>query len=236
MDEVWLDISGYEGIYQISNLGRVKSLERVVVGGNGGKRFLAEKILKVGSDRYGYQQIQLSNGGVRKCHRIHVLVASHFLGNDDPEKIEVHHKDHDKKNCHVSNLEWVTKSHNQKESARFYGRLVTKECLDCGKTYESIRSNISKYCSTKCRNNALITSCKPSKEELLKLVTSQTMISVGKKYGVSDNAVRKWCIEYGLPSSKKEIKAFLSPPVEPVLQRRRKQRHLWYRETLHLFT
>ena len=101
--EVWKDIEGYEGKYQVSNEGRVRSLYD-----RGVKR---EKILSLLNHNCGYLVITLSLNGVHKRYLVHRLVAMAFI--DNPNGYEfVNHKDENKKNNNVENLEWCTKSYN----------------------------------------------------------------------------------------------------------------------------
>lgn len=113
--EIWNDIDGYKGKYQVSNLGRVKSLYHVVIRKNGHPMPINEKILKPGVSSNGYFTIVLAKNGNKNTRTIHRLVASHFIENIDNKK-EVNHKDGDKLNNRVSNLEWVTPSQNIKHS------------------------------------------------------------------------------------------------------------------------
>lgn len=102
-EEIWKDIEGYEGLYQISNFGRVKSFPRL------GAR-LKEHILKV-TNNNGYMRLSLAKNKTRKYFYIHVLVAKAFIPN--PNKYpEVNHIDENKSNNHVDNLEWCNKSYN----------------------------------------------------------------------------------------------------------------------------
>lgn len=110
-NEMWKDIIGYEGLYQISNLGRIKSLERKVRHNYGGLRIVPEKILKPSPDGDGYLYISLSKEGKKKNPKIHKLVAYHFLENPD-NLPQVNHLDEDKNNNRLSNLEWCTCLHN----------------------------------------------------------------------------------------------------------------------------
>lgn len=102
--EQWKPIEGTDGKYEVSNLGRVCT---------NGKRPGVLTLTKQKSG-YRYAMIQLSNGKQKNC-RVHRLVAEHFLPNPDNMK-EVNHKDGNKDNNHVSNLEWCTRSHNVKHS------------------------------------------------------------------------------------------------------------------------
>ena len=110
MKEIWKIIEEYPD-YMISNMGRVKSLERNVVKGNGGLYKIEEKILKSIKKRDGYLQINLSKEGKQKTCLIHRLVASTFL--DNPNNFfEVNHIDEDKTNNRVDNLEWCSREYN----------------------------------------------------------------------------------------------------------------------------
>jgi uncharacterized protein YjiS (DUF1127 family) len=113
MTEIWKDIKGFEGKYQVSNIGRVRSLDRVSQEFRYGKKVpinLKGKILKGSKrkDKSGYKTVSL---GAKKVREIHRLVAEHFL--DKPNyKCEVNHIDFDKYNNCVSNLQWVTRRSN----------------------------------------------------------------------------------------------------------------------------
>lgn len=101
--EIWKDIIGYEGLYQVSNLGRVKSL------GNGKSK--KEKILKQGTNSCGYYQIKLYQNGKYKTYKIHRLVAQTFLDNPN-NYYSVNHRDENKQNNCIENLEWCTQEYN----------------------------------------------------------------------------------------------------------------------------
>ena len=110
--EIWKDIQGYEGIYQVSNLGRIKSLERIVTNNkHGGVRIVEEKILTPTDNGNGYKIIGLQKPKQRKNFYIHRLVATAFIPN--PKNFGyVNHKDYNKSNNNVSNLEWCTQKEN----------------------------------------------------------------------------------------------------------------------------
>ena len=107
MLEIWRDIKNYEGIYEVSNLGRIKSISR-----NG--TIKENRILKP-NKVMGYSQVGLQKYGTRKYKKIHRLVAEAFIPNPENKK-EVNHKDGNKANNCVDNLEWVTTSENQLHS------------------------------------------------------------------------------------------------------------------------
>jgi hypothetical protein len=104
-DEVWKPIPGYEGHYEASSNGRLRSVKQD-----------SPTVLTLNTDRYGYHQIGLYHEGERHYHTVHRLVAKTFIPRDGQEELEVNHKDGDKKNNHIANLEWVTRSQNMKHS------------------------------------------------------------------------------------------------------------------------
>ena len=110
--EVWKDVNGFEGHYQISNLGRVKSLRRKFLCGNGGYRILDETIAKLTKDNKGYYRKCLLNHGYKKSERIHRLVAKHFIPNPQ-NKPQINHINGIKTDNRVENLEWATNGENQ---------------------------------------------------------------------------------------------------------------------------
>lgn len=109
--EEWKDIKGYEGLYQISNLGEVKSLSREVEQSNGKKYTIKERKLKTSRNGNGYTGITLNKDGKHRFN-VHRLVALHFIENPEGKE-QVNHKDLDKTNNCKDNLEWLTKSENQ---------------------------------------------------------------------------------------------------------------------------
>ena len=111
--EIWKDIEGYEGFYQVSNYGRIKSLERKVFNGFG-YRTIRERVLKTGISSHGYSIVNL---GYKKSKTVHRLVAKHHL--DNPKNYDVVcHKDNDPTNNNISNLYWGTQSMNMQQCSR----------------------------------------------------------------------------------------------------------------------
>jgi len=108
--EEWRDIAGYEGMYQVSNLGRVRSLDRFVECSNS-RRFYKGRILSAEMDDKGYIRVLLSVAGKRRSCMVHRLVATAFLDNSE-NLPEVNHKDENPANNALDNLEWCTKQYN----------------------------------------------------------------------------------------------------------------------------
>lgn len=106
--EEWKDIVGYEGRYQVSNLGRVKSLKRKVGVKN---RSTPEKILKEHLQKEGYYTVVLYKNGEPRRLSVHRIVAEAFLYNPNNYPV-VNHKDENKGNNNVNNLEWCTVIYN----------------------------------------------------------------------------------------------------------------------------
>ena len=109
-EERWVDAVGYEGLYQVSDKGRVKSLAKREYGG-ARNRIRSELFLKQHKNRKGYPMVTLRKEGVRKTYSVHRLVAKAFVPNVF-NKPQVNHKDMDRANNNASNLEWMTGSEN----------------------------------------------------------------------------------------------------------------------------
>lgn len=109
--ENWKDIQGYEGFYQVSDCGRIKSLARDIYYQNGIVHHLEEKILVPNLNGGGYLFVQLYKNGKRKNINVHRLVALAFIPNPE-NKPQVNHKDEVKTNNVVDNLEWCEASYN----------------------------------------------------------------------------------------------------------------------------
>lgn len=165
--EIWKDIEGYEGLYQVSNLGRVKSNLR------------KGKILKSNSTYDGYYNVTLSKNGKLKTYRIHRLVCIAFL--DNPlNKSEVNHIDGNKKNNNIENLEWCTRSENAEHAHKTglntgkkvsiyqfdkFGHLVKtwKSQTDASKSLKIPQSLISSCCKLERKHAGGFTWRKKSK-------------------------------------------------------------------------
>lgn len=121
--EIWKNIIEYEGLYQISNLGNVKSVKK-------------DKIMKVGINNFGYKRLWLSKENKSKGFLLHRLIAIHFIPNPD-NLSEVNHKDADKLNNSINNLEWCSHSENMAH-ANSMGLISTIEMIKTLKKYNSL--------------------------------------------------------------------------------------------------
>ena len=191
--EVWKNIKGYEGLYQISNLGNVKSFKNK-----------NEKLLKPQADKNGYLRLGLRKENNRKFYSIHRLVAQHFIDNPSNKK-QVNHIDGDKTNNVVSNLEWVNPVENTqhawnnglcetcRESSRIrckkYGKSVI--CITTGKVFISASeagrvTNINPSSISNCCRGGLKSAGKLS--DGTKLVWKYVNYKHNKKYRVKKGA------------------------------------------------
>lgn len=116
-DEIWKDIPNYEGYYQVSNYGRVKSLPRWIIYSDGRKYFYDGVLLKQKHDHGGYCGVELTINSNLETFKVHRLVAQMFIPN--PNNLpEVNHKDENKDNNCVDNLEWCDNYYNNHYGTR----------------------------------------------------------------------------------------------------------------------
>lgn len=111
--EIWRDVVGFENLYKVSNFGNVISIEREVPNGPCTTRIVPSTTLSKLDNGKGYITVTLSKGCTPKKYYIHRLVATAFLPNPNSFK-EINHKDENKSNNHLSNLEWCTSSYNKR--------------------------------------------------------------------------------------------------------------------------
>lgn len=124
--EIWKDITGYEGLYQVSNLGRVKSLKND-----------KEKILKPAISSKGYLFVNLYKQQKTTHYKVHRIVAKAFIPN--PNNLpQVNHKDEDKTNNCVINLEWCTAKYNINYGTAIERRSKQVLCVETNKIYQSL--------------------------------------------------------------------------------------------------
>jgi len=139
--EIWKDITGYEGLYQVSNTGKVRSLDRITNGPYGSKRLVKGRELVLHKSGSGYLFANLAKDSKHICKEVHRLVMNEFVGprfND----LVVDHIDNNKLNNHVSNLQYVTHRFNSSKdksgSSKYTGVYWNK---DMSKWHARIRYN-----------------------------------------------------------------------------------------------
>lgn len=115
MKEVWRDVVGYEGLYEVSNMGRVNSFPKL---NNKNPVYHSKRELKLVKNGDGYYRVSLSRDGCDKRVFVHKLVAQAFIKNPE-NKPQVNHKDSNIKNNTVGNLEWCTHSENMKHGYKY---------------------------------------------------------------------------------------------------------------------
>lgn len=113
MSQIWKDIPGYEGLYQVDISGQIKSLEKkwTTGRGNGRPHVQPEKRIKPFVSKFGYLRVSLWKSGKPKKMHVHTVVAMTFIPNPE-NKAQVNHKDGNKLNNSINNLEWNTPSEN----------------------------------------------------------------------------------------------------------------------------
>ena len=163
MQEIWKDIKNYEGYYQASNFGKIRSIDRKIASGNKTKN-LKGKILKASKNNKGYLQINLCVNNIRNKCLVHRLIAQTFMPN--PNQLEcINHKDENKANNHIENLEWCDYTYNNNYGT-FKSRvsssksksvkcvelsLIFKSQLEASKYFNIKSSAISRCCKNKNR-------------------------------------------------------------------------------------
>ena len=160
--EIWKDVKGYEGLYMVSDLGRVKSVERYVKGRYSNTQRVKEKIKTQSVKDNGYLIVSLYKNNKSSQKYVHRLVAEAFIPNPD-NLPEVNHKDGNKQNNCINNLEWCTSKENNWHRYHVLHKCWSSDkkvlCIETGVIYNSITSasqatnidngSISKVCHNK---------------------------------------------------------------------------------------
>ena len=129
MEEIWKDIPGYEGYYQVSNMGNVSSLDREVKGRDGKVYLYKGKELYKRSDDYGYYSVTLSKNSNRNIFRVHSLVAQVFLNhNPSNSSLVIDHINNNPKDNRLENLQLVSHRFNVSKTTNKYTSIYTGVC------------------------------------------------------------------------------------------------------------
>ena len=119
MEEIWKPVVGWEGLYEVSNLGNVRSLDRLVVQGNH-TRFCKGQLLKPTLHKSNYYMVTLRNSGLQKISKVHQMVMNAFNPNIYKEKLEINHIDGNPQNNRLDNLEWCTHQQNLQHASKHH--------------------------------------------------------------------------------------------------------------------
>jgi hypothetical protein len=141
MKEKWKPIRGYTGIYEASNLGRIRALGTTIIKSNGRQQTSATKVLTPGIDSGGYPLVVLCKNFSKRSFRVHRIIGKLFVRNPNPRIFtQINHKDRERSNCRAKNLEWVSNRENgthgvlqKKKSSIFIGVCKPKK----GNKYQS---------------------------------------------------------------------------------------------------
>lgn len=149
--EIWKDIKGFEGLYQASNLGRIKSLEKFKKGKNGSLASVKEKILKPGITRNGYYRVALCKNSIRKFYLVHRLVFEAF-NCQITEGLQVNHINEIKSDNRLSNLNLMTCKENCNWGTgieRCHNQLINGKCSKAVLQFDLQDILIKEYPSTR---------------------------------------------------------------------------------------
>lgn len=167
--EQWSPVKGYEGVYEVSDHGRIKSLARDRVGKNGSIARLPERILKCNKMKIGYRSVVLAKGDGNDRHEyVHRLVLIAFVGDPPSDLHEGNHKDGVKSNNLLTNLEWTTPSENKFHAYR----------IGLKKARNGVRHKDAKL------NDDIVRIIRES------LRNEESLAELGRRYGVAANTIR----------------------------------------------
>lgn len=179
--EIWKDVVGYEGLYQVSNTGKIKSLSRIIRRKNGHIQRVSEKFLKQGVSNYGYPYVVLSKSCVFGKKLVHRLVAEAFIPNP-LNKPFIDHINTIKTDCNIDNLRWVTAKENANNP-------ITK-----------VRNNINSHTKEVNRKRVLthiLHNTKTSAKRVKKYTKEgsfveeyESIAEASRKTGISENCIR----------------------------------------------
>lgn len=155
----WRAVPGYEGFYEVSDEGDVRSVDRTIVSSNGKRRYYPGRILKQATNRAGYKRVVLCIKGEQSNESVHRLVAKAFIPNRKSDDLEVRHLDHNPANNTIGNLAWGTSKDNKRDSmkdGRLKGKNQHAHKTHCprGHAYDYVYPDGRRDCKT-CRNESI---------------------------------------------------------------------------------
>lgn len=156
MEEIWKDIKGYEGLYQCSTYGNIRSLDRYVYESSGKRQFRKGQLIIPRKNKNGYLQFALNKNSKRKMVYIHLIVAETFIENTNKNDT-VNHKDGNKLNNNIENLEWCSYSENNLHAYKELNRRVVNEGASPKPVYviDTINKSLEYYKSITETSNAI---------------------------------------------------------------------------------
>lgn len=217
MCEIWKDIIDYEGLYQVSNFGRIKSLERY----DNRKHKIPERIMKTKGNDLGYKRVCLCRDGKIERRSVHRIVAEAFVKRDNENYNIVNHLDNDPSNNRADNLEWTTYKGNMQWAAK-QGRM--KANAQAYKNFESGRNK---------RKKAVIATAPDGKK-----YTFESQGEAGRVLGVNACHIAQVCRkEYGYTNLKgytfEYVDQELQKSLKPKRQKMTKEERSAFISNLH---
>lgn len=181
--EIWKPVYGYEGLYEISNKGRVKSLAKEVRRSSGAHiRMQPERIMKIMKNAKGYEFVDLCKDGNRFHGTVHRIVLSAFCPVENMDSLTVNHKDFDKSNKTIENLEWATNYENIQHS-KASGRYDIDERPDILSPYQNPRKRRKFTPETIEKIHELISSGNYNDREISEMVGASRRFVTAVKLG-----------------------------------------------------
>lgn len=237
--EIWKDIKGYEGRYQVSNLGNVKSLKRIITNSLGRKHTINERILSPGKDKDGYLQVNLHLNRKTKMVKIHRIVALTFIDNPNNMPI-INHKDENKQNNKASNLEWCDYKYNvnygncpQKRSLSMKGKVGMRgennpmygRVGKLNPMYGRIGEKHPSFIKVICLNNLKVFNSIKEASDYANVPSIHSCLEGKSRYcGKLDGVKLVWeTYDKYLNMTEEEIKAKINKSVEKMTRNRKKK-------------
>jgi|SRR5712664_341592 len=140
MEEMWLPVPGWEGLYEVSNFGNIRSLPREAMTGRAGIKLRQGRVLKPGTYKDGHKHVTLSRNGNTKCYQVHKLVLLAFVG-PCPEGLQVRHLNGIPDDNHLENLVYGTPKENMKDRDEEHGKNHNLNKTHCPQEHEYDEEN-----------------------------------------------------------------------------------------------